>query len=247
MIQTYYCPTCGDKINSNRIHDTVAICQCGWMGSSVYNKIESKQERSICVGMTLAATLFVGIAIFIIQWDKYSSEILIQNARSLIGESRPVDFQKRSEICTLRKNIQCSVDSLSQLLKLKPNDTNVLGQLAKNQSLLGQTNDASKNYEKYFKLGGREHHLVYDYAKILASLGQIEHSKKYFEFALSLKPELLQVNVVRTYLSVLIKNGRYKDAKNIIYRTRKTGANAAYSFEYQLQQIKQATTRSTKS
>ncbi|MCB0366282.1 MAG: hypothetical protein H6624_16520 [Bdellovibrionaceae bacterium] len=236
-----HCPACGREINGNRVFLEMAVCECGWTSSLRSRQAEHKRDLRTALTLVVAAALLVLGFIHVIQWDHYAGEILVIKGKELSGLATAQDLERRVEICRERLNHECVAQTYGQLVKIRPQEQKYLSGLGKILSQLGRWKRAAHVLKVYVEAGGRDHEMIYEYAKVNAALGQVDEAAKYFDLALSIKPEVLQIQVVRAYVSMLMGHGRYAQAQNLIYRVRKSGESAAYFLDEELREIRRKT------
>ena len=191
--------------------------------------------------MVAVAVLLVATFIHIIQWDHYAGEILIIRGKQMTGTATIVDYERQVVICQERLNHECVARTYGQLYRLRPTELKYLAGLGKILALLGRDANASHFLKLYIEAGGRDHGMIYEYARVNATLGHVDEAAKYFDMALSIKPEVLQIQVVRAYVSMLMGHGRYSQAQALIYRIRRSGESAAYFLDEELKEIRRKT------
>ncbi|MCB0385900.1 MAG: tetratricopeptide repeat protein, partial [Bdellovibrionales bacterium] len=195
-----HCPACGREINANRVFLEMAVCECGWTSSLRSRQAEHKRDLRTALTLVAAAGILVLGFIHIIQWDHYAGEILVIKGKELTGMATTTDLERRVDICRERLNHECVAQTYGQLVRRHPQEQKYLAGLGKILSQLGRWKRAAQALRTYVDTGGRDHEMVYEFAKVNAALGQVDEAAKYFDLALSIKPEVLQIQVVRAYV-----------------------------------------------
>ncbi len=187
------------------------------------------------VGFTL---VFVGGLLHILNWDKYSLEILPVKTKQIIGMASVEDLKKIADICEVRRKFPCQQTALWQMFQRDPKQKEILVELGKLQMDSDDFNGALRTYSAYFTSNGKSIDARYEYARALAETGKPKEAKKHFQYVLSVNRDPISTpEMARTYVKFLIKNKDYVTAKNVIVTTRRTNRSAAYFLEKELKVI----------
>lgn len=240
----FACPVCGSAIGSDRMFMNMAVCECGWTSSLRSHQIESRRDFGISVTLVaIAAVMILGVLHFI-QWDRYSLDVLVIKGKELTGLARLSDLDQKAKICRDRLQLDCVSETLERLHRYRPGDLKYTAELAQIQVKLGKWNDAQITFSEYVNAGGNDYKLLYEYAKVLSEVGQIDLASQYFDQVLKMKPEVLQIQVTRSYVNMLMTHSRYVQARRIIERFRETGESSAYFLDDEMREIQRKTAAS---
>lgn len=236
MLRVDRCPVCQSKIPDNRTLGGIIICQCGWTASQKAKIHEKKIADRSCITLVSICILLVSIFIQAANWDKYFFTIIPLKTKQLLGMSNQSDLNAIIRICAERKKQQCTEEAMKQSFD-KSKDLKTLG-------LLGQMQYQRKAFDKavatlglYFKAGGKQPEVAFDYARTLGSLGQTREAIRYYKYALNTKQELLRISITRSYAELLIQANLLREAKTVIKAFRKVGASSSMFMESELKEI----------
>ena len=232
------CPVCQSEISQDRIEQNLAICgACGWSDNKSVKDLEQKTAKRFIFLAVMISIFLIGSFIQAINWNSYFIEIIPIKAKQMAGIATPVELNRIADICIDRQKPQCVEQAYSDILRRDPTNLEVIAKYAKilvnNQKL----RLASDSFARYFQEGGKDLDAAFEYAKVLGSLGDINESKRYFDYVIDAKPEIMQVTVTQRLVDMLYNAGRYKEAQQAIIKFRKRGANAIYFMEAKLKKI----------
>lgn len=241
QVSIHNCPACGRAIDSKRLFLDMVVCECGWTRSQRCQQAEKRRDLWTAVTLVSIAVALVLSFIHIVRWDKFAFEVVSLTAKEYLALATTPDLERKVFICRERLNHECVAHTLARLVLRHPKKLSYFAELGKIQAQLLNWNQAQTSFQRYIELGGREHEIVYELAKVYSALGQVDLASKYFDMTLSIKPDVLQIQVVRVYVSMLMGFGRYTQAQDLIYRVRKSGVNAAYFLDAELREIQRKT------
>jgi len=236
-VTTNTCPRCNELLLASNAAGAVVTCRCGWHSSLNTQIGHVAVERRVSFNLLIISALFVGAFFHVITWDNHSIKIVAPMLRSMASVATVDDYNIISEVCKERGKLDCMEKSFQGAYKSDNNNIDALGELARTQLKLKKPNLASRNFKAYFRQGGENLRVAYEYAKLLGENGRVMESIKYFELVIQAKPDVLQVTVTKAYVDMLMKNNQYKKAKKLINHYRKHGLNAKYFMQNELQSI----------
>lgn len=237
MLNFGHCPACGKKIPHQRIMDQLVVCVCGWTSSPRSQHIEERQIKQIVRAMLMIGLLIVGSFIHAVNWDQHFFSIIPLKTKQLLGKATVTDLEQITAICQERKKHDCVEETLTQSYKLNPNRVDYLERLGHLQLQRGKTTTAAETFKNYFIRKGKSTLAAYDYAQTLSQLGKVDMATKYYRFALSSKPDVMQISVTRSYVEMLVKHNRLSEARELILHYRSKGSNTGYFMDKELRDI----------
>lgn len=235
------CPACGGDVGSERIFLNMMVCECGWTSSVRSKKIEHKAEFGIMSSLIFSAILILLGVFHYMQWDVYSLDILQVRTKEILGMARLNDLERKNEICKSRGQSACQLQTMKQLHRLRPQELKYLADLARIQLHTEGVNESNITLKEYIQMGGNDYQLLFAYAQHLAMVGEVDLATHFFEKVLQMKPDVLQIQVARSYVSMLMAHSRYEKARTIIEKLRRTGESAAYFLDEEMREIKRKT------
>lgn len=190
------------------------------------------------VGFTIV--ILAGL-VHILNWDKYSIDILPLKAKQIFGFATVTDLKKVAEICEIRRKFPCQQTALWQAFQIDTTQKDLLVQLGSLQMKTEDYNAALRTYTAYFKANGQNIEARYEFARALAETGKLKDAKKHFQYVLNVSRDPIKTpEMARTYVKILMKNKDYVTAKAVISATRRTNRSAAYFLEKELKVINSA-------
>jgi hypothetical protein len=220
------CPACNEPISGERIIRNNAYCSCGRV--TALGETEQMSQESILLrrGLMMVAVASV-VAMHMITWHNHSVEIIPLKIKQMVGFAKTTDLIQIASICEDRKKYNCQIDALSQIFAGNQHEIQYLAELAKVQFDHNQPSDAAKNYSIYFKLGGKDPNVRFQFARVLAQNGQMVEARKQYSYLIVQNRDKQQFQFAREYVHFLMKTHDYPTAQKIISDYRKSGPSAS--------------------
>ncbi len=207
------CPVCG--ANLNKAGHTV-FCKCGWSKSFNNKKIMAMQKQ-IAKGIFIAGFALMSSIVYIGNWGSHSLSIIPLKARQWTGQLNEQSFDRLKNMCMELKKYNCVEKAHSSFFNSSDN-LEILEQLGEFQYRRKKINPASESYNQYFTKKGRSVKAAYNYARILEKQGHVDSALSYYKYALSVKPNKVQITVMRSYIDLLMKAGKRSKAKAVLLK-----------------------------
>lgn len=216
------CPRCQQTVAEDRTTHEVIVCNhCGYTHSRRDEELENRHERRLTAIVLVGALLAVFSFVHYVQWDKYSIQIIPLKVKQLTHTASTTDLKQIAHICLARMKYSCTETALSEVMQKNPNDTKTLYKLADLQRRLGQSDEAMASFKQYFALGGVNPDADFGYARVLASSGRYNKAQVYFQRTLLSKPGIVQITVTQSYVDMLMKMNKTKEAISLIQDVRR--------------------------
>lgn len=238
-LQFGVCPRCKMEISEERLRESLVVCQhCGFSDLKSNRALDKKIYQNFVRSSVLVTGLLVLSFIQAVNWDQYSLSIIPLKVKETAGIAQLDDYKDLAQACEDRKKWDCLENSLLQSFRLSPNtEIESLAKLGKIQFQRGKNAEAIQTLKTYFEQGGISLEASYDYARALSQTGMVDQASQVYQQILESKPETLQVTVAQNYIRLLMKNNRYKEAKDILETIRDSGSNANMFMDKEFQQL----------
>jgi hypothetical protein len=221
-----HCTACHELIPEERIIRNSAYCSCGHI-ATLGETEESRRDTILLRRILFMVVVAVLVSTHLINWKDHSFEIIPLKAKQVIGFANATDLREIVAICDDRKKWNCEVEALAQIFAKNGQDLAVLAQMAAVQSEHGQPVEAGKNYNIYFRLGGRDDSVRLQYARLLVETNHPIEARKQFSYLITPKHDKPQFQVAREYVHFLMKNHDYPTARTVIADYRKLEPSAS--------------------
>lgn len=237
-----HCPRCGFEISRERMNEAIVICNhCGLTRSGEEKKLELKMQRNYVRFSIVFGILLVMSYIHLMQWDQDFVAVIPLKVKSLTGLANAEDYRSLSEICMRRMNYDCAKDSLTQVVQKEIGNSEASFELGELQRKTGDFNSALRSYNSHFERGGQNPGAAFELARLHERKNDLASAQKFYQMALELRPDVLQVTVLQNYVRMLLNTGNYAEADKIITAARKSKGPAGEAFmSAEMNQIKQA-------
>ena len=226
MEQMHICARCQSEVLKERLSSNPVVCNhCGHASNHHEVSLHKNFQKRLSNTMIISGVVAIALFAHLVHWQNYSLQIVPLKIQTITGLSGRSALLEVADICMHRMKYDCVVTSYTDALRQNPNDLEVMEKLARVQDLMGQNEAAHQTLTRYFSSGGSDALVAHRFAKILQKIGQDADADKFFQLALSLKPDVVQVTVTQDYVRFLMSQARYKDAQKVITERRKAGAS----------------------
>ena len=234
------CPRCQNRVSQERALEMIVVCNhCGFTSKEYETKLTGRAERTYVKGVILASIIMVLGFAHVVNWDKHWLTVIPLKSKQILGQASVKELYKLSVICKDRMKHSCVESTLKDLVAVDPNDLSALESLANIQRQLGKLDQASVSYGQYFERGGDLHVAAYHYAQVLQGLGRSDEALEYYDKALKLNPGEIQVTVTESYVELLMSLRKYREAKRVIDRIRRSSVAARHFMSREYEEIQQ--------
>ena len=235
MSSTDFCKQCNAP---TVIEASVNLCkECGWSDKKSQRLFDKKSYRLFTVITVLLSIFMVTTYYYTLIWGKFSLQTAPLQIKGIMNTITPSELMELADICHQRKNQQCRIKTLSEIIKEEPNNKEYWAALATAYRQNSKADYAIESYGHYFKLEGKDLMHAYNYAHLLSKSDDFENSKKYYEYVLEAKPGTLQVTVAREYVNLLMKMNQNDEALAFLRQTRNSGDNAKFFMEEEYKKL----------
>lgn len=206
------CPVCGTAPPQWRRDGRLLHCQaCGWEEAYV----SDRSRRRYLIGAAILLALLLGVLLWqVTSWAPFGSEALWLRAKNSLGLASVEELFELGGICNSLGRYDCSVSVFRRLLRSRPDDARVVGNLALALTRTEAHDAALPYYERYLKLGGGAVDTFHGYATRLRALGQKPESIEWYYRALQADPSFL--DVTRDLVELLVQQDRHIEALSVI-------------------------------
>ena len=240
MTNNNFCPRCHSSTPAGSVQQRLMICgTCGHSTHPAHRNSEKQVDKNFLTLAIGLSVFFVLGFIHLMNWDKHSFSIVPLKAKQYLGTASLYDYSQIVTICKERGKVNCVLGAYKGAVRSNPKNLKALGLYGHTLALLKKDALAAQMLGRYFALGGQDPHRAFDLAKVLKRNNKSQEAEKYFKLALKAKPDVVQISVIQAYVDMLIKTRRLSVAKNLIERTRKTGAHTSSFMEGELRSIRQ--------
>lgn len=212
------------------------ICSCGWTESPQTEAVEKERFRKTNFMIMTGAVLILAVFFHIVHWDNYSFAIIPLKIKELTGTASPKDHLILIEICASRHKYDCLKDAYKGLYRSNK-DISLLAKLGQLEKSTGNLQSASGTLRNYANLGGKDKAALASYAEVLSQTGRAEEAIKIYKKILASAPHTLQISLARNYVSLLIENKKYAQARKTLEYYRKKATINGYFMEKEYQAL----------
>ena len=222
------CPRCQSVLEKDQVFSGISVCHCGWTGSDTQEDFEKQKDTQVIkalVGFALAIALVLGFSV----WTKSSHGFLPYTEFKIsLNLATVKDAEKLANVCRTQKNIACVKDAYLYLASkdlLKRNDW--MKELARTLYFMGDYPSSVQAYSSYFNATGvaaseKDEQSQYYYAKSLEKSGATKDAIMHYKEVLTYDKDSINLNATKGLVQLLISERRYKEARAIIRKFKRS-------------------------
>lgn len=231
-----FCPQCNSLLNQENYSTGHAICGCGWFDKAVVEQATKRYEKR-AISYMAAAVIVMALGFgHMLNWGAYAFSIPLIKVQKITGTLSKEGYHELAQACIAMNKWSCAKDTYIDLYK-RTGDSSSLKDLAHLQTLLKDPKAAMSTYASYFQVGGRDGEAALEYAGLLEVQGYLPDAYKYYEFSIAARPETLPVEATKGIVRMLIKEGRYNEARERILAFHESAGNAKGFLNTELSQL----------
>lgn len=180
-------------------------------------------------------SLFLLLAIHhIFQWDVYGIEIVQLKTRESLSKLTPQDLSRIIFICQTRAQAGC-LEKYQRMKAEKLQSPTPYFELATYFSAK-HSDKGLVYFAEYFRNKGDDPRAAFEFAKLLEKNGRHSDALKYFDYAVH-KTQKTEPILIRSYVTALIRNNQWLEAKMWIERVRRMSRESVYFMEPEMLSI----------
>jgi len=200
----------------------------------------SSNQNSVSVLPLVLTGLLLMLAIHhIFQWDIYGVEIVHLKARERLAKLTPQDLSRIVFICQTRAQAGC-LEKYQRMKAEKLQSPTPYFELA-NYFSIKRPDKSLFYFAEYFKNKGNDPQAAFDFGQLLEKSGRHADALKYFDYAVH-KSKKTQPRLIRSYVTALIRNNQWLEAKMWIERVRRMSQESVYFMETEMRSIERKIT-----
>lgn len=227
-----FCPACSQNIEKDRFVGVGAICRCGWVDTSQEKKqaeAHSKKLKKTFVGVGLA---ICGLYMFRLSWGPHAWEVPFLEVESVSGLMSSDGYQKFADICIDLNRWTCAEESYLAMYRSSRNP-DAFAKLGKLEFALKRPEKAAQFYGAYYKNGGSNPDVAFEFAQVLEQTHQVDEALKYYQISINARPQTLPVFATSNMVRLLMTNNRAAEAyeKILIFHESAENANGYLNAE----------------
>lgn len=239
------CPICNSPFHTNVMSGNIkagglAVCsKCGWFESHAQNEVRTKAENeTIAIMVTFAVSVLL-ISAHMLNWGQHAFSIPLLKAGQWTGMLSSRGYDELAQSCVDLGKYPCARTAMIENFQIHKTPE-PLAKLARLQVRLQETPAALVTFSSYFKHGGKDGDAALVYGQLLEQGGQDEEAIKMLEISIIARGEQLPIAATGAIVRIMMKQGRYDEAKERITQFQASAENAKGYLNTELAQIEQA-------
>lgn len=239
------CPRCNQTLHTNVMSGNIkagglAVCsKCGWYESHSQAQARVKTENETIGIMTGFALTLLLVAAHMISWGGHSFTAPILKLSQWTGTLSADGYDELAQVCVDLGKLPCARTAYIESFR-KYRSPEPLAKLARLQVRNQETAAAMVTFSTYIKNGGRDGEAALIYGQLLEQAGQDTEALASLELSITARPENLPIAATGAIVRILMKQGRYDEARDRIQAFHASAGNAKGYLNTELSQIEQA-------
>lgn len=239
------CPRCNsplhkDIMSGNITAGGLAVCtKCGWYESHAQAEARTKAEnQAISIMVTFAVSLLI-VSAHMLSWGAHAFSIPMLKVGQWTGMLSSRGYDELAQDCIDLAKYSCARTAMIENFQIHKTPE-PLAKLARLQVRLQETPAALVTFSSYFKNGGKNGEAALLFAQLLEQNGQDEEAMKMYLASIVARSEQLPIAATGGIVRILMKQGRYDEARERITTFQASAENAKGYLNTELAQIEAA-------
>lgn len=245
MAHFAHCPRCNHDLHTGIISGNIqagglAICShCGWFESKAQARARIKTENQTIVAMVTTTVAILLLTAHMLSWGAHAFSVPLLKVGQLTGTLGASGYNDLAQMCLDLGKLPCAKQAYIENFR-KNRDLESLAKLARVQVRNQETQNAITTFAAYVNAGGRNGEAALLYGQLLEQAGQDAEALRMMELSIVSRPDSLPIAATGAIVRILMKQGRYEEAKERLVRFHESAGNAKGYLNTELSQIEQA-------
>ncbi len=245
MAHFAHCPRCNHDLHTgiqsgNIQAGGLAICKnCGWYESKAQALARIKTENKTIFAMVVTTITILVVTAHMLSWGAHAFSIPFFKLGQWTGLLGASGYSELAQICMDLGKISCAQQTYIENFR-KHRDLESLANLARLQVRNQDPQNAMTTFAAYIDAGGRDGEAAILYGQLLEQAGQDAEALRMMELSITNRPETLPIAATGAIVRILMKQGRYEEARDRLVRFHDSAGNAKGYLNTELSQIEQA-------
>lgn len=232
------CRICGNEIPEDRLQSGLSVCTCGWVEPNQFvSQWDKDASKRISTFGIAAVGVLLPVILFLASWSGFGFDVVAISFKSMLGMASAQDYIQKAEICEQVRKYDCATENYARVIRSNPQDEDAYLRLAHLYIKVKDMNSAIQVYQAFFASGGKDANLKFRMANLMADAGQTDLAQATYQELLDSEPGILQITVAKSYVQLLIKVGKFENAKSVITSFQGKGDNAKDYLNEELIQV----------
>lgn len=239
------CPRCNHSLHTGIISGNIqagglAVCtHCGWYESQAQARARIKSENQTIVAMVTTTITILALTAHMLSWGAHAFSIPALKVGQWTGMLSKQGYNELAQVCADLGKLACARDAYVENFRGN-RDIEALAKLARLQLRNQETQTAMSTFATYINAGGRSGEAALLYGQLLEQAGQDGEALRMMELSIESRPEQLPIAATGAIVRILMKQGRYEEARARLTRFHGSAGNAKGYLNTELSQIEQA-------
>lgn len=231
-----HCPRCQKSFSHAQLSTGSAICECGWCDTGLTAQAVKATEKNVIRVMAVTAIAIAGFYGHLVSWGPHAMSIPLIKVQELTGTLTKQGYVDLARACIDLNKWDCAKNAYLGLFR-ETGDPLGFALLGKMQLRMNEDTNALHSFGNYFRLGGTDGDVALDYARLLEQTGRTQDARKYYEYSITARPEVLPIRATAGIVRLLMKEGRYAEARERILAFHASAGNAKGYLNTELEQL----------
>ncbi len=245
MAHYSHCPRCNHDLHTGLISGNLqagglAVCTyCGWYESKAQARARIKSENQSIVAMVTATVSILLLTAHMLSWGAHAFSVPALKVGQWTGMLSKGGYDELAQMCTDLGKLTCARDAYIENFR-KNRDLEALAKLARLQLRNQESQSAMSTFATYINAGGKNGEAALLYGQLLEQSGQDGEALRLMELSIESRPDQLPIAATGSIVRILMKQGRYEEARERLTRFHGSAGNAKGYLNTELSQIEQA-------
>jgi hypothetical protein len=239
------CPRCNSNLHTGIMSGNIqagglTVCtRCGWYESKAQAKARIKSENQTIVAMITTTVAILLVTAHMLSWGAHAFSVPALKVGQWTGMLVKGGYDELAQMCADLGKLVCARDAYIENFR-KNRDIEALAKLARLQLRNQETQTAMSTFATYIDAGGKNGEAALLYGQLLEQAGQDSEALRLMELSIEARPDQLPIAATGAIVRILMKQGRYEEARERLTRFHGSAGNAKGYLNTELSQIEQA-------
>lgn len=218
----------------------LAVCShCGWYESKAQAHATIKIENQTILAMAITSVSILLLTAHMLSWGAHAFSVPFLKVGNWTGMLGTSGYNELAQMCLDLGKIPCAKNAYIENFR-QNRELESLAKLARLQVRNQETQNALTTFAAYINAGGKNGEAALLYGQLLEQAGQDAEALRMMELSIASRPDSLPIAATGAIVRILMKQGRYEDARDRLLRFHDSAGNAKGYLNTELSQIEQA-------
>ncbi len=203
------CPACESKFVQGE------VCACGFGAQKSKSIKLEKRERATILAFVIFSFILLFSYYQLMHWGSFALRVPILKTEKLLGVMDSKSYMELADICNARANVKCVQQTYHEMYQHTKN-VEALSMLAQFEARNHDLQTAISDFDAYFKGGGKNSKIPFQYAMVLEENHNYEASLRFLSLAIHQNSGKRSLLATAEMLRIYMAQQKYEQAQRLL-------------------------------